>query len=131
MTRPSGLLLLSLLCSIARFGVAAPVINEVMFHPAGAPENPKQEWIEIYNPSATETVTLTGWRLSKGVSFAFPSGTTLPPNSYIVVAADTATFTSQYPAVSNVVGGWTGQLSNSGERVRLENNLGDRIGEGT
>jgi hypothetical protein len=100
-----------------------------MFHPPGAPEDPKEEWIEIYNPSATETVNLSGWKFSKGVDFTFPNGTNLPPSSYLVIAADSAKFTSTHPGITNVVGGWSGRLSNSGERVQLDDALGDRVCE--
>ena len=46
---------------------------------------------------------------------------------YLVVAADVAAFQAKYPGVVNVVGGWTGQLSNSGEDVELEDALGERV----
>ena len=46
---------------------AAPVINEIMFHPPSVPENVAQEWIEIHNPDALPA-NVGGWRLSKGVN---------------------------------------------------------------
>ena len=49
-------------------------------------------------------MNLSGWVFSKGFNYSFPSNTVLRATNYLVVAADLATFTNQYPAVSNVVG---------------------------
>ena len=49
--------ILSLGCSLALLAttvLAAPVINEIMAHPPGLPENTALEWLEIYNDSATD-----------------------------------------------------------------------------
>ncbi|MBM4026706.1 MAG: hypothetical protein FJ280_15080, partial [Planctomycetes bacterium] len=102
------------------------VISEIMYHPghsATSPENLQHEWIELFNrgPAA---VNLTGWRFSDGVEFAFPN-ITLGAGDSLVVAADVAAFRARYPGVANVVGGWTGRLSNSGERIELVNQLGE------
>ena len=107
---------------------AAPVINEIMFHPPGAPaENPAEEWIEIFNPDAA-VVNIAGWKLSKGVAFTIPGGATLPAGGYLVVAADVAAFNAAHPGFSGtVIGGWTGRLSNSGEQVQLDNALGAKV----
>jgi hypothetical protein len=99
------------------------VINEIMFHPAS--QITDQEYIEIRNISA-RAVNLTGWRFNQGVDFTFPA-LTLNPGAFLVVAANVATFQAKYPTVSNVVGGWTGRLSNSEEDVELEDALGNRV----
>ena len=46
---------------------------------------------------------------------------TLEAGAHLVVAADVASFSELYPDVTNIVGGWTGQLSNSSELIRLRN----------
>lgn len=79
------------------------VINEIMYHPAS--ENPREEYVEIYNPGST-TANLTGWRISGGIAFSFPANTTIAAGQYLVVAASTASFTAKYPVVANVVGSW-------------------------
>ncbi|MHA3773525.1 lamin tail domain-containing protein [Verrucomicrobiota bacterium sgz303538] len=101
---------------------ATPVINEIMYHPPGAPgEDPGQEWIELYNNSSTETVDLSNWKLTKGIDFTFPSGTALAPGAYLVVAADVAKFQAAHSGFTGqLVGGWTGRLSNSSNTIRLE-----------
>jgi len=109
-------------------GKAALVVNEIMYHPQsgqGPPEDVRQEYIELYN-RGTQTVDLSGWRLSSGVDFVFPD-VTLGAGAYLVVAADVATFKAIYPGIADVVGGWDGKLSNSGERIELLDRAGARI----
>jgi hypothetical protein len=101
------------------------VISEIMYHPAHsltAPENLKQEWIELLN-RGTQSVNLAGWRFSDGVAFVFPA-VSIGAGKYLVVAADVSTFKAKYPGAINVVGGWTGWLSNSGEKIELVDDLG-------
>src|SRR5690349_9083143 len=85
------------------------VINEIMYHPSpGVPEDKRREWIELYN-AGTNAVNLTGWRIGRGVDYAFANNTVLQPGAYLVVAANRTAFLGQYPGVANVVGDWTGQ----------------------
>src|SRR4030095_3048964 len=102
---------------------AAVTINEILYQPAGIPENPAKEFIELYNPGPAPGDG-SGWKFTKGVDFTFPNGTTIPPNGYQVVAANLSTFQTTYPGVTNVIGGWTGSLSNTSETIRLENASG-------
>src|SRR5436190_1907218 len=78
---------------------ASPTVlfNEVMFHPPGT--NSQEQWFELYNPN-TKSVTLTGWKITRGVDFTFPS-VAIPPNGYLVVAANKATFHASHPLVAN------------------------------
>ena len=99
------------------------VISEIMYHPAS--ENVLEEYIELFNRGAA-AVDLTGWRFSSGVQFTFPN-LTIAPGGYLVVAADLPTFRAKYPTVSNVVGGWTGNLSNTREDIDLDDATGERI----
>ncbi len=101
-------------------------INEIMYHAAPVmPEDPRKEWIELFN-AGTNAVSLAGWQLTKGVKFTFTNAT-LPAKGYLVVAADAAMFSTNYPGVSNIVGNWIGQLSNSGEKIELTDNLGQKV----
>jgi hypothetical protein len=110
---------------------AEVVINEILYHPyhkTNEPENTGQEFIELYNPG-TKAVRLTGWRLTRGVDFTFPD-TTLNAGAYLAVAADVATFKAAHAGITNVVGGWSGQLSDSGETIELADDTGlviDRV----
>jgi hypothetical protein len=99
------------------------VINEIMYHPSS--EDAREEYIELLN-HGTNAVDLHGWRFSRGVDFTF-TNVTLAPGQLLVVAADLAAFQALYPNVTNVVGGWTGRLANSGEDIELEDTAGARI----
>lgn len=109
---------------------ASPVINELMFHPPsslGNPENVLQEWIEVYNPD-TLSADVSGWKFTKGVNYTLPAATTVPAGGYLVIAANVAEFTAAHPGFAGtVVGGWVGQLSNSGEQIQLEDAAGTVI----
>ena len=94
------------------------VINEIHFRPPGIPENPKGEFIELFNTGAA-SVDLGGWQFTKGVTFTFATGTTIPAGGFLVVASDRTTFLAQHPGVPNVVGNWSGSLSNTGEDIKL------------
>jgi hypothetical protein len=110
---------------------AEVVINEILYHPyhqLNESEDTRLEFIELHNPG-TRAVPLAGWRLSRGVDFTFP-GTTLNAGAYLVVAADVAAFQAAHAGVTNVIGGWIGQLSDSGETVELSDDAGlviDRV----
>jgi hypothetical protein len=108
--------------------LAQPVINEIMSHPAGVPEPLSREWIELFNNGQT-AVDLSGWTFSKGITFTIPAGTNLGPGAYLVIAADVTAFRAAYPQVTNVIGGWTGRLSNSGETIELDDALGTKVSE--
>ena len=108
-------------------GGATPtmVITEIMYHPyhsASGSEDIRQEWIELFN-RGTEPVNLAGWKFTDGIDYVFPD-VTLEAGAYLVVAADVNVFSAGHPGVTNVVGGWTGWLSNSGERIELADHEG-------
>lgn len=107
-----------------------PVISEIMYHPAG---NTLDEFIEIQNPtqSAIDFWNETGaWRIAGGADFTFPPNTTLPPGGHLVLVtfdpADTVQLTTFLATYSlnlgdiTVLGPLSGNLSNSGERLALE-----------
>ena len=106
------------------------VINEIMYRPGtGFPENTSLEFIELHNRSAN-AIALTGWTISAGVAFSFPAGTTMASGSFLVIAANVASFQAAHPGVANVIGGWTGTLANGGEKIELTSATGtaqDRV----
>jgi hypothetical protein len=104
---------------------AEVLINEIMYHPPPeAPEDPRKEWIELYN-TGTNAVNLSGWQFTKGITFNF-TNSIISANGYLVVAANAAVFATNYPGVTNVVGDWTGKLNNNGETIELTDNLGGK-----
>ncbi|MCA9216405.1 MAG: lamin tail domain-containing protein, partial [Planctomycetales bacterium] len=105
------------------------VINEIMYSlPREGildAENIDEEFIELFNRS-TNDVNLNDWQITRGVEFEFPD-VTIPANGFLVVAANVDSFHAKYPGVENVVGGWTGKLSNDGETIELVNASSDVV----
>ena len=97
------------------------LISEIMYHPFNADhplvEDIGEEYIEIYNRGFS-AVNLAGWEITDGVGYTF-GNVSIGPKEYLVIASDTVKFSAKYPEVTNVIGGWDGRLSNSGEAVEL------------
>lgn len=103
------------------------VINELMYSPALTP-SPGDEYIEIYNIT-NNPISLydpansaNTWKLTNGVDFTFPTGSSLPAHAYaLIVPIDPSTFRSKYniPASVQIFGPYTGALNNAGETVTL------------
>jgi len=94
------------------------VINELMYHPLT--ENDAEEYIELYN-TTTNVVNVGKWRIKDAVKFTIPNNTVIPPNGYLVIAANAAKLRTNYAGLNtnNCVGDWEGSLRNNGERVAL------------
>lgn len=101
------------------------VINEIMYDSPS--DHRTDEYIELYNRGA-ETVDLSGWKISDGVRFAFPAGTTIAPGAYLVIAADVDCITAAYGDIP-VIGNWSGGLRDSGELLRIEDQNGNLVDE--
>jgi len=103
------------------------VINEIMYHPPSDLDD--DEYVELYNRGKAP-VNLTDWAISGGISFGFPPDTAISPGNYLVVAKSKAHLVSKYNLNPEVVlGDYMGQLSNSGERIRLRDNRGNVVDE--
>lgn len=95
---------------------AQVVINEIHYDPA---DNIKRvEFVELHNAGA-QPVDLSGWRFEDGVDFLFPSGASIAPGGYFVVAQNAAAFQTQFGFAPHGV--FTGELKNSGEKLQLRN----------
>jgi hypothetical protein len=112
--------------------VGTVVISEVMYHPTAPNEQISSddlEFIEIYNSTNIE-VDLTNWQLDDGVNFQF-GGVMLESKSALAVlpfdpsdplnSSRLADFLAFYslPNADSLIGGYSGKLDNSGERVAL------------
>jgi hypothetical protein len=102
-------------------------ISEIMYHPAntGNPNDPNTEYVELTN-IGSRTINLNLVKFTKGVDFTFPN-VELAPHGYCLVVKDTAAFEDKYSAGLPVVGQWQGSLSNAGERIELQDAVGNRL----
>ncbi len=70
-------------------------INEWLASNGGSALDPadgkSDDWIELYNPTAS-AVNLTGWRIEdSGTTFTIPSGFSIPAAGYLIIWADNET----------------------------------------
>lgn len=123
---PATILALVFLASEpARGSDGSVVFNEIMYHPAT--NEATLEWVELHS-LMTVDMDLTGWSIRGGIDFAFPPGTILKGGGYAVVAIWPATLTVS-TGLTNILGPFTGRLSNGGEKLELRNNNGRLIDE--
>ena len=84
----------------------AVIISEIMYSlPRESildAENIDEEFIELHN-RGFESVTLEGWRFTRGIDYTL-SNAVIDPGEYLVVAANLESFVAKYPEVTNVVG---------------------------
>lgn len=90
------------------------VFNEIMFNPI----KPGGEFIELFNRSTTTTFDLSGWSIN-GLSYTFPPGATLPPQSYLVLVKSRVIFAACYGGLVPVFDTFTGSLQTDGETLSL------------
>ena len=102
-------------------------ITEIMYHPqeTGDSNDPNEEFIELRNIGA-ETLNLNLVKFTNGIDFTFPD-IDLAAGQYVVVVKDQQAFAAQYGTDINIAGQYSGSLDNSGERIRLEDAIGQTI----
>ena len=92
-------------------------VTELMYHPLrGMPE-----FIELKN-SGDANLDLSGVAFREGIRFTFPEGFQLAPGRHVVLAADAALFTEQFPGVT-LGGAYDDRLSNGSEKLVLTDSL--------
>ncbi|MHC4243872.1 MAG: lamin tail domain-containing protein, partial [Planctomycetota bacterium] len=96
-------------------------ITEIMYNPY----NPNTEYVELKNIGA-ETVNLNLVKFTNGIDFTFPN-MELAPNEYVVVVQDREAFETRYGQRINIAGEYSGKLNDGGERIRLEDAIGQII----
>ena len=112
------------LCSLLLIAAASSradsvvVFNEVMYRPSVSEST--MEWVELHNQMAVD-VDMSGWSIGGGISFEFAEGTAIPGGGYLVIASSPAALVSA-TGLTNVLGPFTGRLSNEGEKLDLYNN---------
>ena len=106
-------------------------VTEVMYHPAAAPAGSPYgdndfEFVEVQNIGA-QPLAVGGVSLLVGVVFTFPAGTTLAPGEHAVVVENPEAFRSRYGPGPRIIGQFTDDLGNAGERLRMEGPAGQTI----
>ncbi|NQW64107.1 MAG: lamin tail domain-containing protein, partial [Deltaproteobacteria bacterium] len=99
-------------------GVGGLVISELMVaSQAGSPDD--GEWIEVYNPSTTETYDLDGCSIGDGTnSVGITTTTTVAPGAYFLFGRSTDS-AANFGAPVDFAWGINFQLNNSGENPTL------------
>jgi hypothetical protein len=94
-----------------------PMITEIAYLTQAEIDLP--EFISVYNPAAV-TIDLSGYKFTKGVTYTFPEGTTLPPGQKFYVTGNSLAefWEGRVTHLKN----WTsGRLADEGENILLEN----------
>lgn len=100
-------------------------VTELMYH---APDGNPHDYIEVKNVS-DQRVTLKGYKLDNAIDFKFKTGpVSLGSGEYMVVVDDIDAFSSTYATNGIIIAGeFSGDFSNSGEKVDLEFRNNDLI----
>jgi hypothetical protein len=94
--------------------VGQVVINEIMYHPVFS----NADYVELYNTSSNTTYDLSGWEF-RGLSYTFPGGALIAPNTTLVLSGDRTAFAAAYGAVVPVFDSYGGTLQSGGETLTL------------
>lgn len=84
------------------------------------------DFIEVLNTSATTSINLNGMQLADAVSFTF-GNVVLGPRERAIVVEDSDAFEARYGTGLNVVGQWSGALSNNSENIVVLNSVGSEV----
>ncbi len=105
------------------------VVNEIQHSPTVGNDG---EFIELYNPSATEAVDLSGWTFSSAVDLVVPPGTVILPHGYVVFNSSDTVFRSTYGGLIFDGGTYSGHLSAAETLVltRADGSLDDSVAYG-
>jgi regulation of enolase protein 1 (concanavalin A-like superfamily) len=102
--------------AVLKSTVASPigqiVVNEIMYSPSVT----NAQFIELYNNSTNTAFDLSGWELSP-ISYIFPNGSTIAPNSFLVLAANAPAYASAYGATNAPFDIFSGVLPPDGETM--------------
>lgn len=99
------------------------IINEIHYNPdTGGNQN--FEFIELYNKTSN-TVDVSGWCFTEGISFCFPADSSISGLSYVVLSPSAVDTLILYQV--NTVGTYSGNLSNGGETLTLNDDQDNPI----
>ena len=112
------------LCDIPPSQSPAPrvVFSEIMYNPTGGEPD---EFVELHNPSTSEAVDISGWRID-GIALNVPPGTVILPGGYVVFAKNDVQFRTRYGSGKFVAAQYSGSLNDLGESLALRDRF-DKI----
>ncbi len=84
------------------------------------------EYIELVNTGGT-TLSLAGSRFTRGIEFTFPLGASLAPGARVVLVSNQGAFIQRYGAGATIGGQYLGNLSNSGDTLRIVDSQGEEV----
>jgi len=100
------------------------VINEIHFDPHVKTD--LAEYVELHNVTE-QTIDLSAWHFSNGVTHAFEPGASIGPRGFVVIAQNAEAFEAKFGFAP--AGQFVGKLRNEGETVALSNVEGDLVDE--
>ena len=100
------------------------VVSDASFDGVSGPSG---DSVTIYNPSQSEAIDLSGWKIEGAGSSTLPEGSVIPPEAEMVVPADTAAASAEFAAGTLLMGHLdAGGLDDAGGALRLRD-LSGRI----
>jgi Lamin Tail Domain/CotH kinase protein len=114
------LILFYLLSAYLPCSFAQIIINEIH---CSAPSGSFSEFVELYN-NTNQTIDLSDWYLSKGITFQFSKGATIRADEYIIIAQNPNQCRNSFklPANNQIFGPYKGRLQSDNEKLELHNN---------
>jgi hypothetical protein len=108
-------------------------ITEIMYHPptnSGCPFIAEEgEFLELKNIGPVN-LDLVGIHFTNGIEFAFTATsavTNLAPGQVVVLVKNTIAFNCRYGIDHTIAGVFSGSLDNAGERIKLDDKVGEQI----
>jgi hypothetical protein len=96
-------------------------ITEIMYNPP----DPNEEFIELQN-IGTEPINLNLVSFTNGIDFTF-GATELIAGEHVAVVQNKKVFNARYGTNINIAGEYSGMLNNAGERIELQDAIGNTI----
>jgi hypothetical protein len=111
-------------------------VTEINYHPSGPTlgesltlpgiGNKDFEYVELMNIGAA-SINLGQAQFVEGILYTIPSNTTLAVGERLVIVHNLDAFTLRYGTNEAVLGNFMGNLDNQGERLRLQDAVGENI----
>jgi hypothetical protein len=108
-------------------------ITEIMYNPGPRPGDSypvgEYEYLELKN-TGPSVMNLIGIHFTNGITFSFTASslvTSLDPGQTVVLVKNPFAFVARYGIEPTIAGIYTGVLDNAGERLKLDDNVGEQI----